>query len=292
MRSARFYRSRIRSDVRLDYDQLDQVFAGRAKAPANVAEPLALARQVASALATAPSRARRSRSPAPSPSSSSTPRATCVAATAVPQTESHSLIEQLMVLTNEQVAELLERKKVPTLYRVHEQPDPERISRLIDQLAALDIPTPPLPKHISPSQAGEIAVEASRMVAKEAERRGNGREAYTSLVLRSLKQAHYTDRNLGHAGPRQPRLRPLHLADPPLPRPDRPPRAAVGRRGGGGGARAPRRFAEAGRALLRARARGRQARAPRRRRLRRLPAQARAVRARLGRDASRARSPA
>ncbi len=123
-----------------------------------------------------------------------------VAATSVEQTESHSLIEQLMVLTNEQVAELLERKKVPTLYRVHEQPDPERIAWLLDQLAALDIPSPPAPKHISPSQAGKIAVEASRACAKEAKRRGNGREAYTSLVLRSLKQAHYTDRNLGHAG--------------------------------------------------------------------------------------------
>ena len=29
-----------------------------------------------------------------------------------------------MILTNEQVATLLEHKRVPTLYRVHEQPDP------------------------------------------------------------------------------------------------------------------------------------------------------------------------
>ena len=50
-----------------------------------------------------------------------------------------------MILTNERVAELLERRRVPTLYRVHEQPDPERIKRLIEQLAALDIPTPALP---------------------------------------------------------------------------------------------------------------------------------------------------
>ena len=66
------------------------------------------------------------------------------------------------------------------------------------------------------------------------------RAAYTSLVLRSLKQAFYSDRNLGHAGPRQPRLRPLHLADPPLPGPDRPPGAALGDRRGRGRAR-PRR---------------------------------------------------
>ena len=35
---------------------------------------------------------------------------------------------------------------------------------------------------------------------REAERRGHGRAAYTSLVLRSLKPALYSDRNLGHAG--------------------------------------------------------------------------------------------
>jgi ribonuclease R len=53
---------------------------------------------------------------------------------------------------------------------------------------------------MSPSQAGELVAEASRIVAREAERRGHGRAAYTSLVLRSLKPAVYTDRNLGHAG--------------------------------------------------------------------------------------------
>ena len=49
-RSTRFYRSRIRSDARLDYDQLDAIFAGRAAAPGRVAEPLAAARDVAAAL--------------------------------------------------------------------------------------------------------------------------------------------------------------------------------------------------------------------------------------------------
>jgi ribonuclease R len=41
---------------------------------------------------------------------------------------------------------------------------------------------------------------ASTLVTREAERRGHGRAAYTSLVLRSLKPAVYSDRNLGHAG--------------------------------------------------------------------------------------------
>ena len=45
-----FYRSRIRSDARLDYDQLDVVFSGRSAPPEEVAEPLALARDAAARL--------------------------------------------------------------------------------------------------------------------------------------------------------------------------------------------------------------------------------------------------
>jgi ribonuclease R len=118
----------------------------------------------------------------------------------VEQTESHRLIERLMVLANEQVAQLLERKRVPAIYRVHAQPDPPRVERLIEQLADLEIPTPPLREGLAPRQAGEAAAEASRLVAREAARRGHGRDAYTSLVLRSLKQARYSERNSGHAG--------------------------------------------------------------------------------------------
>ena len=196
--SASFYRSLMRSDARLNYDQLDEIFGGRARPPGGISEPLTLAREAAAALA-----GRRPGSALDVESSEPEFRfedGQVVGAHSVQQTEAHRLIEQLMILTNEQVAELLERRRVPTLYRVHEQPDPERIRWLIEQLAALDLPTPPLPDSISPQQAGELAGAASRLVSREAERRSHGREAYTSLVLRSLKQAHYTDRNLGHAG--------------------------------------------------------------------------------------------
>jgi ribonuclease R len=196
--STSFYRSLIRSDVRLNYEQLDEIFAGRTKAPQSIAGPLKLARKAAATLA-----GRRPRSSLEVESFEPEFRfedGQVTGAHSVPQTEAHELIEHLMILTNERVAELLERRRIPTLYRVHEQPDPDRIRRLIEQLAALDLPTPPLPDQISPQQAGELAGEASRLVAREAKRRGHGREAYTSLVLRSLKPAHYTDRNLGHAG--------------------------------------------------------------------------------------------
>jgi ribonuclease R len=110
------------------------------------------------------------------------------------------LIERLMILTNEQVAQTLERKRVATIYRVHARPDPSRIERLIAQLHDLEIPTPPLRGAPAPAEAAELAAEASRRVAKEAKRRGHGREAYTTLVLRSLEPARYSERNRGHAG--------------------------------------------------------------------------------------------
>ncbi len=90
---------------------------------------------------------------------------------------------------------------MPAIYRVHAQPDPARIERLLEQLAALGVPTPPLGQGpLAAAGAGEMAAEASRLARREAARRGHGREAYTSLVLRSLKQAHYSERNSGHAG--------------------------------------------------------------------------------------------
>jgi ribonuclease R len=199
VRAASFRRSRIRSDARLDYDQLDRIFDRRERAPGAVAEPLELARRAAAALA--------ARRPVGAlevesfePEFDFDGEGNVAGARSVVQTEAHRLIEHLMILTNERVADACERRRVPTLYRVHEQPDPARIERLIEQLTALGVPTPAIPEHLAPGDAGELAGEISRLVAREAARRGHGRDAYTSLVLRSLKQAFYSDRNLGHAG--------------------------------------------------------------------------------------------
>jgi ribonuclease R len=198
-RDPRFYRSRIRSDARLDYDQLDRVFSDRERPPAIAADPLAHARAAAAALA-----GRRSGDSleiwSPEPDFGFDDAGDVTSAAAREQTESHRLIEQLMILTNEQVARLLEARRAPTLYRIHEPPDPERVALLFDQLAALDVPTPPLPRNLQPQEAGTVVAEASRLAAKEAGRRGHGRAAYTSLILRSLKQAVYSHRNVGHAG--------------------------------------------------------------------------------------------
>ncbi len=197
--SASFYRSLIRSDERLDYDRLDQIFAGKERAPEHVAAAIEAARAAASSIAAGAESSGLS-------VTSSEPEfvwaadGTLEGSRRVEQTEAHRLIERLMILTNEQVATLLERKKVPTLYRVHEQPDPQRIRFMIEQLASLDVPTPSIGELAGPTEAGKVAVEASHLVAAEAKRRGHGAAPLSSLVLRAMRPARYSESNLGHAG--------------------------------------------------------------------------------------------
>ena len=209
---AAFTRSLIRSDERLDYDRVDRIFAGSETPQDPWAEPLALARKVARALAA--ERARRggleiaSAEPDFELDRSGHVRRLRLGE----QTESHRLIEHLMIAANEQVAKVLEERSLPTLYRVHEQPDPARVERLVAQLASLEIPTPPLPEHLSPSEAGELVGNISQLVESYVRRSGRGRLAFGSLILRSLKQAYYSPRNLGHAGLRSPRY--CHFTSP------------------------------------------------------------------------------
>ncbi|MGH2917589.1 MAG: ribonuclease R family protein [Solirubrobacteraceae bacterium] len=197
---AAFYRSTIRSDARLDYDQVDRAFAGEEEAAEPWAAPLAAARAVAGAL-----HERRLEQSALELETSEPEfrfdRGGHVAESRPSaQTESHRLIEHLMIAANEQVATLLDARGVPTLYRVHEKPDAESALRLVEQLASLGVATPPVSEHLSPSEAAEVVAACSRTVAQHVARAGHGRDALTFLILRALKQAYYSPRNLGHAG--------------------------------------------------------------------------------------------
>jgi ribonuclease R len=195
-----FYRSTIRSDAFLDYDRVDRIFAGQEPALEPWAQPLAAARAAASALEAARTQRGALKLESAEPEFSFDDDGNAVAAKPVVQTESHRLIEHLMIKANEQVATLLEQRSLPALYRVHEPPEPTSVERLVEQLASLEVPTPPLPKHITPQQAAELVGEISRLVDAHVRRTGRGRAALTSLVLRALKQAHYSPRNVGHAG--------------------------------------------------------------------------------------------
>ncbi|HLJ04564.1 MAG TPA: RNB domain-containing ribonuclease [Solirubrobacteraceae bacterium] len=216
-----FYRSVIRSDERLDYDRVDRIFAGSERAGAPWGDGLAAARAASGALG-----ARRAARAAltlesEEPEFRFDRDGNVVAITPVAQTESHRLIEHLMIAANEQVAGFLEARRIPALYRVHERPDAAAVERLLAQLASLGVPTPPGPRgHMSSEQAADLVGEVSQSVERwlAGAGRGRGRRALTSLILRSLKQAYYDPRNLGHAGLQSPRY--CHFTSPILRYPD------------------------------------------------------------------------
>jgi ribonuclease R len=200
-RRTAFHRTIIRSVRRLTYPEVDAIFAGRERAEDPWAAPLAAARRAADALQEAREARGALEVESEEPEFAFSREGHVTALVPSEQTESHRLIEHLMIAANEAVATLLEARKLPTLYRVHERPEPLRVQHLADQLASLDLPTPPLAETMTPQQAADAVAEMARLVSAEVRRRdGHGRTAFTSLVLRSLKQAHYSPRNLGHAG--------------------------------------------------------------------------------------------
>ena len=232
VRRSSFYRSLIRSDERLDYGRVDRIFDGGEQASEPWGAPLDVARKVAAALG-----ARRAAQSAVELESSEPEfefdrKGNVSAAEPAEQTESHRLIEHLMIAANEQVASLLDARKVPTLYRVHERPDGPAAERLIDQLASLGVPTPPVPRgSMTPQQAADVIGSASQMLERWiAGHDGQGtpradepRAAVAQAGLLRQSQPRPFRTSIGE-------LLPLHVADPALPRPDLPPGAGVGGR--------------------------------------------------------------
>ena len=104
--------------------------------------------------------------------------------------DAHRLIEECMILANVAVAEALEQAHMPTLYRVHGQPEDEKLEKLAATLTALGI-DPRIPKRVSTRDLQAIA----RRVGNAPER-----AFVESLIVRAMPQAIYQPTNIGHFG--------------------------------------------------------------------------------------------
>lgn len=104
-----------------------------------------------------------------------------------------SMIEECMLVANETVAEHMDKKKLPFIYRVHEQPDSEKIDRLNNLLAAfgLFVHSDGVDGSICPMDIQRVLTE----VAGKPEER-----LISSVSLRSMQQARYAAESLGHFG--------------------------------------------------------------------------------------------
>ena len=107
------------------------------------------------------------------------------------QDEAHEIIESLMVLTNECVAKKFYDLGIPFVYRIHEKPDEEKVSRLSNILTNMGI-------------SNQLLIDGDKPITyqKLLERlKGTSKETtLTKMVLRSMMKAKYSPNCLGHFG--------------------------------------------------------------------------------------------
>ncbi len=102
--------------------------------------------------------------------------------------ESHQLIEEFMLVANEAVARELKKRAIPTIYRVHENPDPEKLAEYREFALSFGY------------RVGDLTnrAELQRLLAETG---GKPEEQALKVgLLKSLKRARYDPQPLGHYG--------------------------------------------------------------------------------------------
>jgi len=104
--------------------------------------------------------------------------------------DAHRLIEEFMILANVAAAETLEKKSLPLIYRVHDEPTLEKVHALQEFLKTLEIPF---------AKSGALRPSLfNRVLTLVA---GQDYESLVNeVVLRSQAQAEYSAENYGHFG--------------------------------------------------------------------------------------------
>ncbi|PRY92852.1 RNAse R [Hasllibacter halocynthiae] len=104
--------------------------------------------------------------------------------------DAHRLIEEFMVLANVCAAETLEAKRTPLVYRVHEEPSPEKLDALREVAEA---------SGLSLAKGQVLRTRHLNRLLAQAEEAEVG-ELVSLATLRSMQQAYYSPRNFGHFG--------------------------------------------------------------------------------------------
>lgn len=189
VRDHRFERTRIRSRHRLDYEEVNRVLQGDGgiddRTDADLRQLARLARTL-----------RKKRMERGSLDFDLPEARVILGSEGVPvdiqrviQLESHRLIEDFMLLANETVARVAEKKKLSIPYRVHESPPQDRLQELRRFLATLGYSLP----------RGDVSGEDLQPVLRAVE--GKPEESLVStVILRSMSKARYQPENVGHFG--------------------------------------------------------------------------------------------
>ncbi|MDF2910234.1 MAG: rnr [Sporolactobacillus laevolacticus] len=107
------------------------------------------------------------------------------------RTVAERLIESFMLAANETVAEHVDKLHLPFIYRVHEEPNPERLEKFFDFVVNFGYVLHGSPDNVHPRTLQSLLEKA----------KGQPEEAVISTVmLRSMAKAKYDDKCLGHFG--------------------------------------------------------------------------------------------
>lgn len=103
--------------------------------------------------------------------------------------DAHKMIEEFMLLANEAVARFFTRKKISTIYRIHDEPDPLKLEVFKSIALSLGLMKP-----------GEAPTPSTLNALLDKIRGGPLEAMLNTMLLRSLKRAEYSVDNIGHSG--------------------------------------------------------------------------------------------
>ena len=103
----------------------------------------------------------------------------------------HRIIEEFILVANETVAEHLDENNVPSLYRIHEDPDPLKVEEFEEFISTLGYGLGADAEHVQPKHFQKL-VQRIHGTPEE--------KPIAFLMLRTMQKARYSEENLGHFG--------------------------------------------------------------------------------------------
>ena len=195
MTDSRFYTSVIRSSARLTYTTVKQILVDRNEEAMATHAGLLSDLRIMEELSLRLNSRRRSRGSIdfdlPEPQIILDLQGETTDIIRAERNLAHRIIEEFMLAANEAVASFLEETPVPSLYRVHENPDPLKLRDLAEFVFSFGYELKMQEDKVNPAALQKLLAEVE---GKPEERLIN------EVLLRCMKQARYAAENLGHFG--------------------------------------------------------------------------------------------
>lgn len=183
-----FYLAKIKSKARLTYEEVEEFFCGKGGIDEEIGKMLFLMRELTELLYSHRYEKGTIDFDFPEPEIIIGLKGRIENIIKAQRLSSHRIIEEFMIAANIAVAEWFQRNDIPTIYRIHESPDHEKIRNLRQFLRPLgvDLKENPQPKDI------QRIIQCFKNSPYE--------RVVSTLTLRSMKQAKYSPFNSGHYG--------------------------------------------------------------------------------------------